>query len=51
MKECVNMLLYWMYVIQLNAPQRYACQKKKKKKKKKKKNCTCVDAREGEAEG
>ena len=30
----VNMLLYWMYVIRLNAPQRCAWQKKKKEKKK-----------------
>ena len=29
----VNMLLYWMYVVRLNAPQRCAWQKKKRKKK------------------
>ena len=28
----VNMLLYWMYAIRLNAPQRCAWKKKKKKK-------------------
>jgi len=33
MKECVNMLLYWMHVIQLNAPQWCAWQTKKQKQK------------------
>ena len=32
MNECVNMLLYWMYVIRLNAPQRCAWQKTTTKK-------------------
>ena len=32
-----NMLLYWMYVVRLNAPQRCAWQKEQKEKKKKKK--------------
>ena len=29
----VNMLVYWMYVIRLNAPQRCACKKEEEKKK------------------
>ena len=33
MNECVNMLLYWKYVVRLNTPQRCAWQKNKKKKK------------------
>ena len=32
----VNMLLYWMYAVRLNAPQRCAWQERKRKEKKKK---------------
>ena len=32
MNECVNVLVYWMHVIRLNAPQRCAWQKKNKQK-------------------
>ena len=44
--ECVNVLLYWLHVIQINAPQRCNWQKRKEKKKKRKQSTDSVEARQ-----
>ena len=48
MNECVSMLLYWMYVIQLNAPQHCAWQKQKGERKKKESAASACDQLRGE---